>query len=307
MREEFMETNPLVHIILINYNGYEDTVECIESIKKGSYKNYKIVIVDNASPDNSGILIKDKYINDENVHVILNKENNGFSAGNNKGLQYALKDNTDYVLLLNNDTLVETDFLEILVHRAVVKNINALYTGKILYNFDHQKIWFAGGEYNLKKGTATHIGINTLDGINYDKEKRIEFICGCCIFMSRESCLKMGKLPEEYFLYGEDLAYSLEAQRKNIQMFYIPEARVYHKVSSATSKISELAQYYIIRNRFYIIKKYHCGINKIFSMIFSMLWCAKRIKRGEFSIKIVKDALHDFKYSQMGRKNENKN
>lgn len=293
-----------VGIILVNYNGYEDTKECIESIKKNTYHNYKIIIVDNASPDGSGKLLDNEYSGDKDIIVILNRENAGFSEGNNIGLKYASEEKLDYVLMLNNDTIVDSDFLYKLINGARKTNFKGLYSGKILYYFDKDKIWFAGGKYNYFKGTASHVGVNENDSKYYNTTRKIEFICGCCIFMSMEIYHQLGNLSDEYFLYAEDLDYSLMAQNKNISMYYIPEARIYHKVSASTSKISILSQYYMIRNRFYIISKFHYGHKKISAYIFTTLWCIKRIIKQEFSIPVCKTAISDFITNNMGKKVE---
>ena len=293
-----------VGIILVNYNGYEDTKECIESIKKNTYHNYKIIIVDNASLDGSGKLLDNEYSGDKDIIVILNRENAGFSEGNNIGLKYASEEKLDYVLMLNNDTIVDSDFLYKLIKGARKTNFKGLYSGKILYYFDKDKIWFAGGKYNYFKGTASHEGVNENDGKYYNTTRKIEFICGCCIFMSMEIYHQLGNLSDEYFLYAEDLDYSLMAQNKNISMYYIPEARIYHKVSASTSKISILSQYYMIRNRFYIISKFHYGYKKISAYIFTTLWCIKRIIKREFSIPVCKTAISDFITNNMGKKVE---
>uniref|UniRef100_UPI00260C60D3 glycosyltransferase family 2 protein n=1 Tax=Blautia sp. TaxID=1955243 RepID=UPI00260C60D3 len=116
-----------IGIILVNYNGYEDTIECVKSIKKSTYRNYKIIIVDNASPDESGNRLNDKYSNDSDIVVILNKENTGFSEGNNIGLEYIEKEQIDYILMLNNDTVVEPEFLYKLIEGAKETNFEGLY------------------------------------------------------------------------------------------------------------------------------------------------------------------------------------
>ena len=105
-------------------------------------------------------------------------------------------------------------------------------------------------------------------------------------------------------LYAEDLDYSLTAQKVKIPMYYIPDARIYHKVSASTSKLSTLSQYYMIRNRFHIIKKFHRGYKKLSAYIFTILWCIKRIIRHEFSIAVCKTAIIDFITNNMGKKVE---
>lgn len=286
---------PLVSIILINYNGLNDTIDCIESIKANNYDNFQIIVVDNASPDGSGITLLKKYGNDEKVKIICNKENAGFSAGNNIGIKYAVSQNADFVMLLNNDTVVEPDFLSNMLSKISSPSEKIMYTGKIKYYFEPDKIWYAGGYYNYLKGTASHRGVNQKDTAQFDNESELGFICGCYIFMSMETFYTVGFMPEEYFLYSEDLAYSIIAKTAGVKLKYIPDSVIYHKVSASTSKISQLSQYYIIRNRFYIIKKYHKGFNKFTAYLYSFMWAIKNIIKKRFKLKIFLKALHDYK------------
>ena len=247
--------SPQIAIILLNYNGFEDTIECVNSLLDSSYKNYAVIIVDNDSPDQSGIKLKNAYEKNTKIKVLLNKENNGFSAGNNVGITYALENDYDYILLLNNDTTVDCDFLQNLVKATSQSNVYTIYTCKIKYYYDKERIWFAGGDYSYIKGSTYHFGVTELDDGKFDASIDVGFICGCCMFMSRTVVEKIGLLPEEYFLYSEDLDYSLNARNNNIRLRYVPNAIIYHKVSSSTSKISHMSQYYVVRNRFEMVRK----------------------------------------------------
>ena len=133
---------PLVYIILVNWNGKRDTLECLESLRSISYSNFKILVVDNASNDGSVEAIRQQF---QHVEVICNKENLRFAGGNNVGILHALKNSADYVLLLNNDTVVKKNFLSELINIAESDTTIGMTCSKIYYYFDKQLLWFAGG------------------------------------------------------------------------------------------------------------------------------------------------------------------
>ena len=138
-----------VFVILVNYNGCKDTLECINSLLKVKYSKMKIIVVDNASSDESVSELK-KY--DEKITLMISPANGGFSKGNNIGIKYALKEGADYILLLNNDTIVDENFLNPLLDTAAEYKNTAVVSSKIYYESDHEKIWFAGGSFNKVTG-----------------------------------------------------------------------------------------------------------------------------------------------------------
>lgn len=134
MKELF---NPLVYIITINWNGIDDTIECLDSLKGITYPNCKIIVVDNGSKNNQAEKIKEKF---RNIELIKNKKNEGFVIANNQGIKLALKNGADYILLLNNDTIIKNDFLNILIEYAEKDNNVGILSPKIIY-YDSEMIW----------------------------------------------------------------------------------------------------------------------------------------------------------------------
>ena len=290
---------PLVCIILVNYNGYMDTVECVSSIERCNYRNFKIIIVDNASTDGSFDRLYERYSAADNIILVAANDNNGFSSGNNIGLIKAWELKSEYILLLNNDTVVDKCFLNIV--RDQLED-DCLYSGKIYYYSSPDTIWFAGGDYNKYKGTASHRRINEQDidtCLNYTAD--IDFICGCYVLGKSSVFKKCGFLPEEYFLYCEDLDYSLHAKKIGVRLLYTDKSVIYHKVSSSTSRIKEKSQYYIIRNRLYVIRKYNTGISKFTALVFSYISILKKIICESFSVRIFLKAVLDYKRGAMGK------
>ena len=185
---------PLVYIILINYNGFKDTVECIQSLKRISYTNYRILVVDNCSPkqpDREDI----EYIK-ENSIWIDGKYNRGFSGGNNLGIKYALEHGADYILLLNNDTTVEPDFLKLLVETAGSRPDAGLICGKILYYTDPDRIWFAGGSFNERTAMPCHHLNDEINQDNSDRTEEITFATGCLWLLPKNTIEKIGFMDE---------------------------------------------------------------------------------------------------------------
>lgn len=290
-----------IHIILVNYNGYEDTIECIDSIIVNRYRNYKIIVVDNASTDDSRDMLIQKYNNHNDIHIIFNNENVGFSGGNNIGIKYALQENPDFIMLLNNDTIIDVDAINNIIEVAKDNHSNKIYTGKIKLYKDKSRIWYGGGSYKKWRGTSIHRHEGEVDCKSNNVMCNVDFICGCYLLIDTLSIKKIGYLPEEYFLYSEDLDLSLNALNKGFDLIYVPSSVIYHKVSSSTSKFAEFTQYYMIRNRFYVIKKYNNGFSKVTAYMYSLLWCVKRVIKGEFTFDNVKKALRDVLQGKMGR------
>lgn len=291
----------LVYIILVNYNGADDTVACISSIKNNEYPNYRIVVVDNKSTDNSIEILVNKYAGDHKVIIVESDYNRGFSGGNNLGINIAISDNADSILLLNNDTIVDPRFLIELVNYVGANEQALMLTGKIMYYNEPNRIWYAGGCYNYVKGTGRHLHGNEIDNGQCDEIKEIDFACGCFIFMNRSGIEKVGLMPEEYFLYGEDVAYSLTAKKNKVKIVYIPKSIIYHKVSSSTAKLSELTTYYVIRNRFYVISRHQTGIQRYIAMVSSTIAAIKGIIKGNYNLSMVIKASKDYMWHRMGK------
>lgn len=266
--------NPKVVIILVNYNGFDDTLECIRSLQNISYDNYQIVVVDNASTekpsDNQKIFLI------ENSVFIESKINCGFSGGNNIGIEYARKNGAKYVLLLNNDTIVEPDFLNVLVDVAEHKTSVGIVGGKIRFFNEPNKLWFGGGAFDRKTCSCVHVGCNTIDTQNDYKIKEITFMTGCLMLIPLKVIENVGRLDDSYFLYAEDTDYCCRVIDAGYKIYYVNTAVIYHKINASTGRINNIITYYIVRNNLKLIQKY--GYTKI-KIYISFTW------------KIVKDIV----------------
>ncbi len=263
---------PKVFIIILNWNGCADTIECLESLKKIDYPDYKIVVVDNASSDDSIDIIPRKYTE---VSFIAVKKNLGFAGGNNVGIKYALENQADYILLLNNDTIVKPDFLTKLVEIAESDKKIGIAGPKILFYDKRDTIWFGGGKVNWSRTRGTHIAYS-LQLTDYRQSsdsqqsavsgQQTDYITGCCLLIKREVIEKIGLMREDYFLYYEDVDWCLCAEKAGFKSVFVPSAKIYHKQSRSAGETSFPYIYYHSRNGLMLSSRY--GF-KIFTYLIS--------------------------------------
>lgn len=243
---------PQLAIILVNYKRAEDTIECIVSLRKSIFKDFETIVVDNASGDGSlGKL--NKHCPD--VYLICSEKNLGFAEGNNLGIRYALQRNCKYILLLNNDTVVNEHTLHVLV-QTLEQHPQAGIVGAKIYSFDRPKVlWFAGGTFNIHSAMGAHIGIGEIDRGQYDELQPRDYITGCCLVARREVYETIGLLDSSYFAYLEDVDFCVRARHSGYSILYQPNAVVYHKVSSTSSWDSAVYLYFNLRNKILFLRK----------------------------------------------------
>lgn len=232
-----------VCVILVNYNGLADTIETINSIYNNTYKKITIIVVDNGSKVNEAMIIKDKF---PEVEIIRSDYNLGFAGGNNLGIDYALNYGFEYIMLLNNDTIIDNNMITILLQHTK-ENVVCV---PAMYYYDYpSELWYGGGKINKWTGNVKHL--NNFN-ISY-----VSFITGCCFFMQKETIKRIGKLDESYFMYVEDADYSIRLLDAGIKMKYVPLAKLYHKVGkSSGGELSPLSVYCTTKNRIKLIRKY---------------------------------------------------
>ena len=282
---------PLVYIVIVNYNGYDDTIECIKSLKDIQYSNYKIVLVENASKDKEKIQ-SNSFIN-ENAIVLFSDINGGFSAGNNIGIEYALNAGADYVLLLNNDTAVDKDFLNSLVEIGESDSSIGIVTGDIYYYFDKTKLWYSNGRYDRGSG-ITQMCVKT------EKMKNnVSFACGCLMLLKRKMLEEIGLLEDLFFLYSEDTEYCCRAIDSGWGIVWTSESKIYHKISVSTGENSDFQQYYLTRNNLVLTKMY--GKRRLYGYIKRLWYCLKDILKGRSNIGPVWFAYVDFVKMKYGK------
>lgn len=288
----------MVAIILVNYNGADDTIECIKSLSTIEDVEYEIVVVDNKSTDDS--VDKLKGYQRFSKFVLLEADfNNGFAAGNNIGITYVK--NADYYLLLNNDTVVKPDFLTRLLCGIKTNPGCGAAISKILYYSHPDTIWYAGGSFNTRTARSEHYRFNQRDTMKAEPSQKVTFASGCCLCVSREVIRKIGMLNESFFLYEEDTEYCYRIVDAGFDIIYVPDSVIYHKVSSSTGQGSPMSQYYTVRNKYSLIKMHFKGANKVIAYFYCTAQFLFRCVKREQSFKYYRAGVKAFIQHENGR------
>jgi GT2 family glycosyltransferase len=255
--------SPCVFIIVLNWNGWEDTCECLHSLEKLDYPNYEAVVVDNGSINYSVQNIKREF---PGIKVIALAENSGFAAGNNVGIRYAMENDADYCWILNNDTVVDQKALCHLVNKMENDSAVGICGSKVIYYHQPDTIQvLAGGSYNKWIGVPKNFGQHKPSDMDIDAQKveeKLDFIIGASMLVSRSFLEDVGLLCEDYFLYYEEIDWGLRAKGK-YEFGFAPECIIYHKegasIGATNRNINEksrLSDYYHIKNRLKIAYKF---------------------------------------------------
>ena len=259
-----MMTYPKVSIIILNWNGLEDTIECLESLKKITYPNYEVILVDNGSRGNDAQVLQEKF--SDYIRLIKNDKNYGYAKGNNIGIRHALSNSQpDYILLLNNDTVVDPEFLTEMVKLAEADHAIGL-GGARIYSYDRpaEVQHFIRGKINLWRGAAIPLLSVVAEKIKkresnkeqWDQIKEVDWVTGCSILIKSAVIESIGLLDEDFFLYGEDVDYCARVTKHGYKITYVPKAKVWHKLGQSTKTTTEIACYYRVRNRFRFMRKH---------------------------------------------------
>ena len=223
-----LSQSPLVYIVILCWNGREDTLECLRSLEKITYQNHHILVVDNASSDGTPAAIRAAF---PDIRIITNETNLRFAGGNDVGIEQALNAGPEYILLLNNDTRVKPDFLTNLVKAAESVDGMGMAAPKIYYYDDPRRIWYAGGKISWWQGWISHIGVRETDVGQHNRQCETEYITGCCMLVKRRLIEKVGVFDISYYMYGEDADWSIRAHRAGYKLLYVPSAVIWHKLS----------------------------------------------------------------------------
>jgi len=248
----FEKMYPKVSIIILNWNGKEDTLECLQSLYQISYPNYEIILVDNGSTDDSVEVFKEKY---PEIKLIQNNENLGFAEGNNIAIRYVLEIlKPDYILLLNNDTVVDPDFLDELVQTAETDpNIGVL--GPTIYDYKPPRsLQSTGSKILWNHGDAINLTYEA--DVKAGTPKEVDAVTGCALLAKSEVFKKIGGLNKNYFAYFEEIEWCVRARKAMYKIIYVPQGKIWHKGGATSSKITGFAVYHHTRNRFWFMKQH---------------------------------------------------
>jgi GT2 family glycosyltransferase len=280
--------NPLVDVIILNWNLPQDTIECVHSVLCSDYANYRITVVDNGSTDDSVQRLSEQF-HDE-IHLIISETNLGFGGGNNRGIQEALARGADYTLLLNNDTIVAPSMLSELM-QAMRSDAQFDIAGPVIYYTDRpDDVWFAGIRFKAKLYVVQR-GLHLKHPLQPMEE--VDFVSGCGMLVSREVWETVGLFAPEFFMYYEDLDFCLRARQAGFRLATATRAEMWHRVSASTGGIeSPMKQYYQVKSSLLFYRKYTRGLWFLINMTLRIGhagWVTlKQICKGRLRWDVVK-------------------
>ena len=282
---------PEVFITILNWNGKKDTLECLSSLKKIAYKNYEIILVDNGSKDDS---VKEIKKNFPDMTIIKNKENLGFAEGSNIGIRHALKKKADYILLLNNDAIVDKRFLSEMMKVAESDRKIGIVCPKVYFYSKPEILQYAGLRFDITRGKSVLKGYNEEDIGQFDDIMEMDFCGGTCMLVKRGMFEKVGLFDEDYFAYFEDNDFGFRVRKEGYKIMFCPKAKIWHKVSTSSGgQENPIKEHYMSRNRIIFMRKYATKIQLasflphiLTELIFSSSILAKNGKFGILKSKI---------------------
>lgn len=293
--------DPSVAIILVNWNGFDFTKACLNSIRSLEFPDFKVILVDNASGNQEGKRLKDLF---PEILLIVNKENLGFAGGNNVGIKKALEDGYSHVMLLNNDTEVNPDFLGKMMWKFNSNPKLGVIQPLICFMHQRDRIWSAGGKWISFLGRSITIGDRKMLDEFPVIDSLIDWATGCCMLITREALLATGLLNENYFAYFEDVEWSLRFRDMGFELALASKSLIYHEAGASSKKqhsegtLSANVFYYHVRNQLFLVRSEVKGFAKPFAFGYHLirfsLWMTYFCLRGRFQkLKAVARGIND--------------
>jgi GT2 family glycosyltransferase len=247
---------PLVLVIVLNWRHGQMTIECVRTVAEMDYPNLRVLLVDNGSADGSQETLRAAL---PQVDMLALPKNLGFAGGANAGLRWAAARGYQYALLLNNDAFPAADMLTCLMDETC--SDIALLSPKIYYESQRECIWFAGGRQESRLLEMRETGQDQPDGPYWSVSRDVDYLVGTCLLVNLESVAKVGLLDEQFFMYYEDLDWSIRLRQAGYRLRLVAAAHVYHRVSQSTGGIdTPLHRYYLARSSLLFFSRYrHLG------------------------------------------------
>lgn len=277
-------TVPKVTAIVLNWCGHDDTAACLRSLLASDYPALRILLVDNGSPDGSGASLHAEF---PDIPFLQTGRNLGYTGGNNQGIRLALEEGADYVLVLNNDTVVEPGCVSALVEAATAGGAVGAVGAKILFHDAPDRIWFAGGDLRRERGMAYHRREGELDRPAEETPEDVSFLTGCCLLLPARVVREVGAFEEGFFAYIEDVDLSLRLLERGFRLVYQPQARMYHRVPLEPQLPSPFLLVLRDRNRRRLVERHYGRLERLrFSLFFypsRLVRLAQYLVRGDLA------------------------
>jgi len=244
---------PPIHIMILNWNGSDLTLDCLDSLSRVRYENMVVSVIDNGSTDDSVSAILEKF---PAVDIIQLDQNYGFAGGYNRAIRQAKLNPEEYLLLLNNDTTVHPAILDELIRGVHRHGSSNIFGAKIFYADRPDTIWYAGGNVSFSGLRINHRGIRRRDSAEYSEDIRTDYITGCCLMISSGLFTALGGFDEQFSMYAEDVDLCLRARSQHALCYMIPQAQLWHKVSSSVGgNLSFTKNSRKLKSRWMLIRK----------------------------------------------------
>lgn len=253
---------PKVTAIVLNWNRTQDTVQCVHSLQKSDYPALDILVVDNGSSHEHYAALQAAL---PDTAILRSSTNLGFAGGNNLGLQHVLERGAEYALVINNDTLVESQMVSQLVTVAEAHPQAGLVGPIIYYLAQPTEVWFAGyrfthGIYVLRRGLNLQPPLRSVEPV--------DFVSGCGVLMRRSALERVGLFSEDYFMYYEDLDYCFRVKETGLEILCVTGARMWHTVSASTGGAdSPLKQYYQVKSSLIFYRQHSRGLKYVLNVV----------------------------------------
>jgi GT2 family glycosyltransferase len=265
--------SPSVFVVVLNWNLKDETIDCVTSVLAGNYVRQRIVIVDNGSEDGSVSAFERQF--GESVALILNRENLGFAGGMNSGIRYALDHSADWVLLLNNDTVVAPDMLEALLSAASQPELGIL-TPAIFYYDQPGLVWRLGDRRSPWLPMPLKISASEAKS---QAILPVDYVTGCAMLVKRQVLETVGLLDEQFFMYYEDADFCRRGIEAGFKVACVPWAKVWHRVSLSANKVLSATSYRSAKSRVMFYRRYRHGPSRLLTDVYLLLGMAFNISR----------------------------
>ncbi|MDJ0753655.1 MAG: glycosyltransferase family 2 protein [Ardenticatenaceae bacterium] len=243
---------PAIFSVILNTNRRQDTLECLQSLAENSYANQHIIVLDNSSTDGSVEAIQAAF---PDVQLLQLADNRGYAGNNNVGIAAAVDQGADWVLVLNEDTVLAPDCLEKLA-AAGESSPNVGIVGPLVYHHDHPTIIQSAGGVLGPRWESIHLAQDEADRGQFCEDHPVEWISGCAIMVRREAIEEAGMIDERYFYYWEETEWCIRIGRAGWQILHVPRAHLWHKGVTLDHQPKPSVTYYATRNRLLTLAKH---------------------------------------------------
>ena len=264
----------MVAIIIVNWKNYDDTRDCLHSLYETNHSYFNIIVVDNESQVKPLEKLKKR---SPKITVLPQKTNLGFTGANNIGIKHGLSLGAEYVMLLNNDTIIPKNFIDPLLNTLQSTPQIAAVQPKIMFHNHPDRIWNAVGIYYPLNASTKTIGYNKLDTEKYNKPRYVDWITGCCILIKAKIKTEVGLLNNHFFAYYEDVDWSLRIRKLGYLLAYNPSLPIYHKISASSKNktaegfLSPFVHFLNIKNHVFLARLHAKGFRAINAHAFLLL------------------------------------